>query len=40
VHLDDDGTLGFRPDIYRRDAAVLAALNRHQPMAARDLVQP
>jgi len=40
VHLDDDGTLGFRPDIYRRDAAVLAALNRHRPMAARDLVQP
>ena len=40
VHLDDDGTLGFRPDIYRRDAAVLAALNRHQPMAAGDLVQP
>ncbi|TAM62916.1 MAG: murein L,D-transpeptidase [Rhodanobacter sp.] len=40
VHLHDDGTLGFRPDIYRRDAAVLAALNRHQPMAARDLTQP
>ncbi|MDE2154808.1 MAG: L,D-transpeptidase family protein [Xanthomonadaceae bacterium] len=40
VHLDDDGTLGFRPDIYRRDAAVLAALDRHRPMAARDLIEP
>ena len=40
VHLHDDGTLGFRPDIYRRDAALLAALDRRQPMAARDLIQP
>ncbi|MHB1273944.1 MAG: L,D-transpeptidase family protein [Rhodanobacter sp.] len=40
VQLHDDGTLGFRPDIYRRDAALLAALDRHQPMAARDLIQP
>ncbi len=28
VDLRDDGRIGFRPDIYRRDAALLVALNR------------
>lgn len=34
VELHDDGTLGFRPDIYRRDAALLAALDRAGPAIA------
>jgi murein L,D-transpeptidase YcbB/YkuD len=34
VELHDDGTLGFRPDIYRRDAALLAALDRAGPAVA------
>lgn len=32
VDLHDDGTLGFRPDVYRRDAALLAALDRRRPL--------
>lgn len=32
VDLRDDGMPGFRPDVYRRDAALLAALDRRQPI--------
>ena len=30
VQIDENGRLGFRPDVYRRDAALLAALDRRR----------
>ncbi|MEX1827539.1 L,D-transpeptidase family protein [Luteibacter sp. CQ10] len=34
VDVDDDGKLAYKPDIYQRDGALLAALDRPQPLQA------
>ncbi|UPG84109.1 L,D-transpeptidase family protein [Luteibacter aegosomatis] len=34
VDVDDDGKLAYKPDVYQRDGALLAALDRPQPLEA------
>lgn len=34
VDVDDDGKLAYKPDVYQRDGALLAALDRAQPLEA------